>query len=43
MMTGRRVAIIDLVYQGQINDVKALIAAGCDVNEKSYEGEAAQF
>ncbi len=34
MMTGRRVGIIDLAYQGQINDVKALIEAGCDVRKK---------
>jgi ankyrin repeat protein len=41
MMTARRVPIIDLVSIGAIDEVRDLIQAGCDVNEKDYCGECA--
>lgn len=41
MMSAYRVALIDLVSQKQIDDVRALIKKGCNVNEKNYCGGCA--
>jgi ankyrin repeat protein len=41
MKDRRHVPIIDFVGQGLINDVRKLIADGCDVNENDYYGGTA--
>ncbi len=39
-MSAYRVAIIDLVSLGQVDEVKKLIAKGCDVNEQGELGQS---